>query len=50
MSDYPLKVLPPKMKEVGKKITGRVFFVDSEARKLEFTRKETLLKDKTEAF
>lgn len=50
MADYPLKVMPPKFKTVGKDIKLRVFGVDPEDRTLEFTKKETLLKAKTPVY
>ena len=50
MADYPLKVLPPKLKEVGKLTTVRVFSVDEKSRSIEFTKKETLMKAKTPVF
>jgi ribosomal protein S1 len=48
MADYPLKVIPPKYRDVGKSIKVRVF--TAENRNLEFTRKETLLKTKVPVF
>jgi ribosomal protein S1 len=50
MADFPIKVIPPKMKQIGKEIKVRVFYVDSEDRDLEFTKKETLLKAKTPVY
>lgn len=50
MADYPLKVIPPKYRDVGKQIKVRVFGVNPEARSLEFTRKETLMKAKVPVF
>lgn len=44
MADFPLKVIPPKFREVGKEIKVRVFNVEPKERNLEFTKKETLLK------
>jgi len=50
MADFPLKVIPPKYKDLGKSIKVRVFGIDHKTRSLEFTRKETLLKAKVPVF
>lgn len=50
MSDFPLKVMPPKFKQVGKEIKVRIFNVEPEERILEFTKKDTLIKNKTPVF
>jgi ribosomal protein S1 len=50
MADLPLKVLPPKLTQVGKEIKVRVFYVDHQSRYVEFTKKETLFKDKTPVY
>lgn len=50
MNDFPIKVIPPKFTKVGKEIKVRVFNVDANARCLEFTKKETLLKAKTPVY
>lgn len=44
MADFPLKVIPPKFKAVGKQIKVRIFNVDAESRDLEFTKKDSLMK------
>jgi ribosomal protein S1 len=46
MSDYPLKVIPPKFRETGKTIKVRVWNVEADKRSIEFTKKETFIKDK----
>ena len=48
MADHPLKVIPPKFCEVGKKIKVRVFNV--EKRFVEFTKKDSLMKEKTPVY
>lgn len=50
MSDYPVKVIPPKFKQLNKQIKVRVFNLDPEERELEFTKKETLMSQKTPVF
>lgn len=50
MSDYPVKVIPPKFKQMNKQIKVRVFNLDPEERELEFTKKETLMSQKTPVF
>ena len=47
MADLPLKVLPPKLTKIGKEIKVRVFSIDYKTRYVEFTKKETLFKEKT---
>ena len=50
MADFPLKTMPPKLMKVGKEIKVRVFNVDVEGRYIEFTKKDTLMKEKTPIF
>lgn len=45
MADNPIKVMPPKFTEVGKKIRVRVLSVDVAKRFIEFTKKDTFMKD-----
>ena len=46
MADHPLKVIPPKLAQVGKTIKVRVFSVNQTRRSVEFTKKDTLMKEK----
>jgi ribosomal protein S1 len=48
MADHPLKVIPPKLTEVGKQIKVRVFAIDN--RTIIFTKKDTFLKEKCPVF
>ena len=50
MADLPLKTLPPKLAVVGKEIKVRVFSIDYKTRYVEFTKKETLFKEKTPVY
>jgi ribosomal protein S1 len=50
MADLPLKTLPPKLTQVGKEIKVRIFHIDYKTRYIEFTKKETLFKDKTPVY
>jgi ribosomal protein S1 len=50
MADFPLKVIPPKYRDIGKAIKVRVFNVDPKTRNLEFTRKDTLMKSKVPVY
>lgn len=50
MADLPLKTMPPKLTQVGKLVKVRVFHIDLKTRYIEFTKKETLLKDKTPVY
>lgn len=50
MADHPVKVMPPKYKQIGKEIKVRVFSVNSEDRCIEFTKKETFFKTKTPVY
>lgn len=50
MADNALKVLPPKLQEVGKEIRVRILNVDAGKRSLEFTRKDTLMKESTPVY
>ena len=43
MADHPLKVIPPKLAVIGKEIKVRVFNI--EGRHVEFTKKDSLIKD-----
>ena len=45
MADTPLKVMPPKLQEVGKELSFRVLHVDASTRLIEFTKKDTLMKE-----
>jgi len=44
MADYPLKVIPPKLTQIGKQIKVRVFAIEN--RNILFTKKDTLMKEK----
>ena len=50
MADFPLKTMPPKFTKIGKEIKARVFNVDTEGRYIEFTKKDTLMKEKTPVY
>lgn len=50
MADFPLKTMPPKFTTVGKEIKVRVFNVDVEGRYIEFTKKDTLMNQKTPVY
>ena len=50
MADLPLKTMPPKLTQVGKEIKVRIFAIDYKTRYIEFTKKETLFKDKTPVY
>jgi ribosomal protein S1 len=50
MADLPLKTMPPKLTQVGKYVKVRVFYVDLKTRYVEFTKKETLMKEKTPVY
>lgn len=50
MADHPLKVIPPKFQESGKEMRVRVLNVDIGKRFLEFTKKDTLMKEDTPVF
>ena len=45
MADFALKVIPPKFKAIGKEIKVRVWNNIPDKRLLEFTKKDTLLKE-----
>ena len=45
MGDNPLKVMPPKLTEVGKQIRVRVLYVDISKRYVEFTKKDSFMKE-----
>lgn len=44
MADFPIKVIPPKFKAIGKDIKVKIFNVDPESRDLEFTKKDSLMR------
>lgn len=44
MADHPLKVIPPKLAQVGKQIKVRVFAIEN--RSVIFTKKDTFMKEK----
>lgn len=44
MADHPLKVIPPKLTQIGKQIKVRVFAIEN--RTILFTKKDTLMKEK----
>jgi hypothetical protein len=46
MSELPIKAIPPKLREVDKEIKVRVFSVDPISRKITFTKKDSLMKEK----
>lgn len=48
MAEHPVKTIPHKLAVVGKEIKVRVFNVDGRA--VEFTKKETLMKEKTPVY
>jgi ribosomal protein S1 len=50
MADLPLKVLPPKLIQIGKEIKVRVFSIDYKTRYIEFTKKDTFFKEKTPVY
>lgn len=50
MADFPLKVIPPKYRDINKTLKMRVLNVDKKTRTLEFTRKDTLLKAKVPVY
>jgi ribosomal protein S1 len=50
MADLPLKTIPPKMTQVGKEIKVRVFSIDKKTRYIEFTKKESMFKEKTPVY
>jgi ribosomal protein S1 len=45
MADNPLKTMPPKLCELGKKIKVRVLNVNVGKRFIEFTKKDSFMKD-----
>lgn len=45
MADQPLKTMPPKFTEVGKELNLRVLHVDAPTRLIEFTKKDSLMKE-----
>jgi len=45
MSDKPMKTIPPKLSEVGKEIKVRIFELNPKKRFLEFTKKDSFLKE-----
>jgi hypothetical protein len=46
MSELPIKTVHPKFKELDKEIKVRVFSVDPVNRKITFTKKDSLMKEK----
>jgi ribosomal protein S1 len=44
MADHPLKMIPPKLTQIGKQIKVRVFAIEN--RNILFTKKDTLMKEK----
>jgi len=44
MADHPLKVIPPKLTQIGKQIKVRVFAIEN--RTILFTKKDNLMKEK----
>jgi ribosomal protein S1 len=50
MADLPLKTLPPKLTQVGKEIKVRIFYIDYKTRYIDFTKKESLFRDKTPVY
>lgn len=50
MADLPLKVLPPKLTQIGKEIKVRVFSIDYKTRYIEFTKKDYLFKEKVPVY
>lgn len=50
MADFPLKVIPPKFKTIGKEIKVRIFNVDAESRDLEFTKKDSFMKSSMQVY
>lgn len=45
MADNSIKQMPPRFLEVGKEIKVRVFSINESKRSMEFTKKDTLMKD-----
>lgn len=50
MSDNPIKIMPPKFTETGKTIRVRVLSVDVPKRFIEFTKKDSFMKDDAPVF
>lgn len=50
MGDNHLKQMPPKFQEVGKEIKVRVLGVKVDKRYIEFTKKDSLMKDDVPVF
>ena len=50
MADLPLKTLPPKLTQVGKEIKVRIFYIDYKTRYIDFTKKESLFRDKSPVY
>jgi len=45
MADNAIKTMPPKFTEVGKEIRVRVLSIDSSKRLIEFTKKDSFMKE-----
>ena len=45
MSDKPMKTIPPKLIDIGKEIKVRIFELNPSKRFLEFTKKDSFLKE-----
>lgn len=50
MADTPLKTMPPKFTEVGKEVTVRILNVKADKRFVEFTKKDSLMKEDAPVF
>jgi ribosomal protein S1 len=50
MADNPIKTMPPKLTEVGKTIQVRVLSVDQAKRYIEFTKKDSFMKDSAQVY
>jgi len=50
MADHNIKTIPPKFTELKKEIKVRVFSVDPSKRTMEFTKKESLMKEDVPVF
>lgn len=45
MSDKPMKTIPPKLSDIGKEIKVRIFEINASKRFIEFTKKDSFLKE-----
>jgi ribosomal protein S1 len=50
MSEVPIKTIPPKLQKIGKEVTLRVWTVDAAEKRIEFTKKESLMKDSAKVY